>query len=268
MLSGPRRRDYERSTAVERMRQKLLSHSLPRAQMSLIVLLTGGCGLLASFVLLRYAGMGSMAVRYPLALAVAYLFFLFLIWLWLRTNAEDYSDVPDFADAWPDLDMNRVSLPRSGQGGDFGGGGATGDFSGPAYTAMPSVDASDAPFDSVGEAVGDAAGSVGEADEFAIPLLAIALAVGLAFAALYVVYIAPVLFAELLVDGALSYALFRHLRRHEPEHWLASTLRRTALPFFLTAVFLAAMGAAMSAYSPGVHTIGEFTRQVRTGNPP
>ncbi|TCO96867.1 hypothetical protein EV684_1284 [Rubrivivax gelatinosus] len=46
--------------------------------MALLVALTGGFGLLASFTLLRL-GLDSMALRYPLALAFAYLFFLFLI---------------------------------------------------------------------------------------------------------------------------------------------------------------------------------------------
>jgi len=59
--------------------------------MTLIVALTGGFGLLASFVMLK-AGLESMAIRYPLALSVAYLFFLVLIWLWLRTKAEVYLD--------------------------------------------------------------------------------------------------------------------------------------------------------------------------------
>jgi hypothetical protein len=100
-------------------------------------------------------------------------------------------------------------------------------------------------------------GSVADADELAIPLVAIALAVGIAIASLYVVYIAPVLFAEVLVDGALSYVLFRHLRGQDPRHWLSSTFRRTALPFAATAVFLVAVGAGMSAYAPGAKSVGQ-----------
>lgn len=81
----------------------------------------------------------------------------------------------------------------------------------------------------------DAVSAVVEAEELAIPLLAIALAFGIALASLYVVYIAPALFAEVLVDGALSYALFRHLRGQDPRHWLAGTVRHTAAPFAVTA---------------------------------
>lgn len=69
---------------------------------------------------------------------------------------------------------------------------------------------------------GKAAESVGDADELAIPILVIVLAIGLAVASLYVVYIAPALFAELIVDGVLSYALFRHLRSEDSPLWVTS----------------------------------------------
>ena len=97
--------------------------SFPRLQMMLLVALTGGFGLLASFTLL-HLGVSSMALRYPLALAFAYAFFLFLIWLWLRTNAQDYLDASDLTDLLPEATPSLGQM-RSGGGGDFGGGGAS-----------------------------------------------------------------------------------------------------------------------------------------------
>ena len=67
-----------RARAIQRVRERLVRESFPRVQMALIVALTGGFGLLASFVMLQF-GLGSMAIRYPLALSLAYCFFLFLI---------------------------------------------------------------------------------------------------------------------------------------------------------------------------------------------
>ncbi len=242
-----------RARAIQRVRERLVRESFPRVQMTLIVALTGGVGLLASFAMLQ-VGMDSMAVRYPLALSFAYLFFLFLIWLWLRTNAEDYLDVPDLADLVPRPRL-RASAPdfKSGGAGDFGGGGATGSFDGPAIAV-------DETTSSPLRAVDDSVGTVADADELAIPLVAIALAIGIALASLYIIYIAPVLFAEVLVDGALSYVLFRHLRGQDPQHWLSSTFRRTALPFAATAVFLIAVGAAMAVYAPGAKSIGQVMK--------
>ena len=68
--------------------------------------------------------------------------------------------------------------------------------------------------------------------------------------------IAPLLLAEVLVDGALAYALFRHLRGQDPQHWLASTWRPPWLPFLATAVVLAALGAGLAWHTPGATSIG------------
>src|SRR5262249_11899335 len=72
---------FTRTLAVIRIQRQLERDSFPRIQMTLIVGLTGAAGLLCSFLLL-HAGVGHMAVRYPLALVGAYTCFLFLIWLW------------------------------------------------------------------------------------------------------------------------------------------------------------------------------------------
>lgn len=241
---------FVRARAVERVRQKLLNNAFPRAQMSLIVLLTGGFGLLASFVMLQL-GWSSMTLRYPMALGFSYLFFLFLIWLWLRTNAKDYLDAPDLSG----LPSRQVSADAgssmtSGDGGEFAGGGASASFDASGKMALEPVEA---PLQSVGDALGAAS----DADDLSVPLLAVALALGLALASTYIVYMAPVLLAEVVVDGAFSYALFRYLQGHDPQHWLASTFRRTVLPFLVTGVFLAGMGAAMAVYAPGAKSVGQ-----------
>jgi len=89
-------------------------------------------------------------------------------------------------------------------------------------------------------------------------------ALGLALASLYVVYAAPMLFAELLVDGALSYALYRKIKAADSPHWLESATRRTALPFVLTGVFVSITGATMASYAPGAHSIGQVIHQTQT----
>jgi hypothetical protein len=234
-----------RSQNIYRVRDELERDGYPRLQMALIVALTGGVGFGCSYGLLQ-AGIDSMALRYPIALGLAYLFFLFLIWLWLRTTAADWVDggldIPNgswHADA-------RVPF-QSGGGGDFGGGGASASFEAPDFGDVPGP-------------AGDALGSVDigvDADELAIPLAVIALLVGMALASLYVVYVAPMLLAEVLVDGAISYALYRRLKRQELRHWLVGVFRHTAWPFVVTAIFLAGMGWGLAKYAPGAHSIGQ-----------
>jgi len=249
----PRRLHLTRSHAILRLKRRLEQDAFPRIQMSLIVGLTGAAGLLFSFLMLE-AGVTSMALRYPLALLAAYGVFLLLLWLWLRTKAEDYVDIPDLSGLVPSGSGGGSSAFEDG-GGNFGGGGASGSFDGPA---------SFAPVDSDSSPLAEATSAVGDADELAIPLIAVAFALGLALASLYVVYAAPMLFAELLVDGALSYALYRKIKAADSPHWLESAVRRTALPFVLTGVFVSITGAAMAAYAPGAHSIGQVMQQTQT----
>lgn len=238
---------FTRSHAILRTKRRLEQDSFPRIQMSLIVGLTGAAGLLFSFVMLKL-GVTSMALRYPLALLMAYGVFLLLLWLWLRTKAEDYVDIPDFSGSGSSGSRDCTSA-FDGGGGHFGGGGASGSF--------------DMPAGSDSSPLSDAVGAVGDADELAIPLLVIVFAVGLALASFYVVYVAPMLFAELLVDGALSYALYRRIKAADSPHWLESAVRRTALPFVLTGVFVSITGAAMAAHAPGAQSIGQVMQHTQ-----
>ncbi len=244
MIGGGRKVRFTRSHIVVRLSRGLERDSFPRLQMGFIVFFTGAAGLLCSFLLLR-AGVESMALRYPLALAGAYIFFLFLLWLWLRAKASDWIDSLDPTDAVSGTGPS--SAPQSfssGGGGDFAGGGASGSFDGPDSTSSV---ADSVPLPEVAAGPG----------EFAIPILAVVLAIGLAVASLYVVYIAPELFAELLFDGALSYTLYRRLSAANRSHWLGTAVRRTLVPFGLTAVFLVAVGAAMADYAPEARSIGQ-----------
>ena len=261
--SASRPRLFTRSGEIARLMGRLNRDGYPRLQMSLLVALTGGAGLLASFLLLHSAGVGAMHLRYPAAVGCAYLAFLFLLWLWLRTKADDYLDgsidIPDLSGVGsPGVD----SLPDfGGAGGDFGGGGASGNFVVDDSLPSPSLSIGDGgAADGLGEAVGGA-------DEGAIPLavalLVAALVAVLLFATFYIVYLAPALFAELLVDGALSASLYRRMRGLQTRHWLESALRRTAVPFAVTAAGLALIGYALHAYAPEAHTLGEVLRHFR-----
>lgn len=255
-----------RSEAVHLLQQQLTRDGFPRLQMGLIVALTGLAGLGCSWALL-HLGLGSMGLRYPLALLGAYACFLGMLWLWLHTQADDYADLPQALPDLPGLPSQGSCGPEpfaSGSGGNFAGGGASG-----------SMDASmgeSSMADSVATLGGKAASATLEADEGAVPLLVIVmvalLASGVVIASLYLVVLAPGLLAEVLLDGALSYTLYRHLRRTEQPHWLTTALRRTVWPFALTAVFLMAMGTAMGAYAPGARTLGEVLLHTKAGGRP
>lgn len=247
---------FHRHHEIQRIRGDLERDSFPRLQMLLLVTVTGASGFFASYVFL-HAGLLEMWLRYLASFAAAYLMFLFLLWLWLRTKAEDYVDFPDISGS-PSSSPVDTSTLYSGHGGDFGGGGTTASFDAP---SSDFADVGDG-----GSSVGDALSSVADADEFAIPLFVFVLAGALICSSIFMVYSAPALFAELLVDGVLSASLYRRLRGLETRHWFETALRRTLWPFVLTAVTVSATGWAMALYAPEAHSIADVVAHLKLDN--
>jgi hypothetical protein len=238
---------------VSRLRARLERDSYPRLQMFLLVSLTGAAGFLASYGLL-HGGLTEMWVRYLAAFGFAYVAFLGLLWLWLRTKAEDYVDVPDVSGIVPSRGSGGHHCDDfTGGGGSGGGGGASGSFDGPGFSAP----VESGQMDSVSSVVDSAGDAIGGADELAIPL-ALIVAVGtLLLSSLWIVYSAPALFAELLLDGVLAASLYHRLRGLETQHWLETAVRRTWAPFLLTALIVSATGWGMALYAPHAHSVGE-----------
>jgi len=247
---------FHRHHEIQRLRSNLERNSFPRLQMLLLVTVTGASGFFASYIFL-HAGLLERWLRYLASFAVAYLMFLFLLWLWLRTKAEDYADFPDISGS-TSSGSGDTGAAYGGHGGDFGGGGTTAAFDVPSANI---ADVSDG-----GTSIGDALGSVADADEFAIPLLVLVLAGALICSSIFMVYSAPALFAELLVDGVLSASLYRKLRGLETRHWFETALRRTLWPFVLTAVMVSATGWGMALYAPEAHSIADVVVHSKQGN--
>ncbi|WP_129647565.1 hypothetical protein [Peristeroidobacter agariperforans] len=242
-----------RQQLIRRVQRELEKRGYPRLQMMLLVGLTGGAGFLASFLLLIY-GVDSLGLRYALSVAIAYLVFLLLLWLWLRTDADTYDGLDEVA---VEL-INAIPGPTAraaasnGGGGQFSGAGSSGRWE-DSSSSEPLVELPDVPLPN--------AGAVADADELAIPLAVVLAVVGVLFVVLFasfsVILSAPVLFAELLVDGVLAASLYRRLRRVDSRHWLQSAVRRTLVPFAITAVLAGALGWGLSVYAPGARTLGD-----------
>lgn len=243
-----------RTQLIHRIRRELERRSYPRLQMMLLVALTGGAGFLASFALLAY-GVDSLSLRYPLAVGLAYLVFLFLLWLWLRAGPLDYDGFDDVVleiiDAIPQPTA-RATNPMSGGGGRPGGGGSSGRWEASAQSE-PLVELPEASVPSL-EAVADS-------DDAAIPVAVLLFVFGIGLtvllASVSIVYSAPLLFAEMIVDGVLAVTLYRRLRRIESRHWLQAAIRRTIVSFAITAALLAVGGWALAVYAPDARTLGE-----------
>jgi len=211
-----------RQTIIGRLKARLEQRGYPRLQMLLLVALTGGVGFLCSTLML-WSGVNEMWLRYLVSVGAAYLAFLGLLWLWMRVSAPSYVDPRDLtrldaADpAWDDAWRENES---SGY--------------------RPSLwDIADAELG------------------LALPVLLLVFLGATLVATCYIVYAAPVLFAELMLDGVLAITLYRRLRTLDVRHWLQTALRRTFSTFLLAGVILVVAGLGMSEYAPEAKSLGD-----------
>lgn len=228
-------------------------NSYPRLEMLLLVMLTGFAGFLTSYSLL-YLGLDTMWLRYLVSLGAAYIVFMALLGVWLSWKTNRSSTDLDGLDMAPDIYFPNGSTPSptgdfvSGHGGDFGGGGASGEFSS----------------GNEGEIIGEAFGACAQAEEAAVPLMVIlALIIGLFsifILTFSLVFSAPVLFSELLVDGMLSVSLYRRLKGIDSRHWLESAIKRTFWPFTFVTLTFVAVGLTVQHFMPHVHSLGDIVR--------
>ncbi|HKY44477.1 MAG TPA: hypothetical protein VJM50_15420 [Pyrinomonadaceae bacterium] len=255
-----------RERKIESLKRRLERKSYPRLHASLILLLTGLAGFLVSFALLRL-GVTAMWLRYPVAILFAYGVFLILlrVWLWLnRPRDLDLDlDVLETLDV-TSYESTEVASPGFGGGSDFAGGGAGGSF-GESVSTITTTKSSVSTFTAT-----KSSGSSGfsfdlDLDEAWWILIAVVVLLGAVIATFYVIYIAPVLLAEILLDGVLLAGLYKQVKSIEHRHWLRGALRRTALPAGIIVVFFTIAGYAMQRAVPEAHSIGEVWKHITGG---
>jgi hypothetical protein len=252
----------ERDRAIKRIRTRLERRASPRLHMMVLVALTAAVGLLASFSMLS-AGLTSMEARYPLAVGIAYLAFLGLVGLWLRRFRLRARQRRDSGDADVDFDVTDVpfdNLFRStpapfefGGGGGYSGAGGGSSWGEAVVVPRPAPVMAPEPRAS-GWCVDL---DVDEGGIILVLLLIGALALSVV---LYVVWTAPVLFAELLLDAGLAAGLYRRLSRIERRRWLFTAVRATLIPACIVALLLGAAGTLMQIRYPDAASIGPVIR--------
>lgn len=241
--------------------------SMPRVQISVILGFTAVAAFAVSVILIRL-GITSMALRYPLAVVAGYLAFLLLLRLWIWFQSESSSNSANI-DIPVDIFMPNVKVGSTasdvgfstGGGGDFAGAGAGGGWS-----SDEAPTPSSAVFFADTKASGSSSAGSGGFDfdlDDGIALLVVALVILLIFSALiYVVYIAPILLAELVVDAAVVSSFYRPVRNIERRYWLTTALRKTAIPAIIVVILIAIAGMVMQMAEPDVITIGQFLHTV------
>ncbi|HLA95296.1 MAG TPA: hypothetical protein VK612_06215 [Pyrinomonadaceae bacterium] len=217
----------------------------PRLQIMIILALTGVAAFLISAVLLRL-GVTQMVVRYPIAIAAAYGVFIMLIgfWLWLQREdvdmAESAVEVLDFVDdgriaSSGSVNLSGMNTPTISSSG--GGGGGSG-------IDLPGIDIDL------------------DLDDLIWVVLALVVLIAGLLAIFYIVWIAPVLLTEVLVDGLLAAGLYKTVKNVEGRHWMTTVLRKTAIPAILALVFFSIAGFYVQKIEPKASSIGEAWRML------
>ena len=250
----------KRERKIESLKRQLQRKSYPRLHASIILLLTGLAGFLSSFVLLR-AGVTAMWLRYPVAILVAYGVFLILLRVWLSLSRPREWDLEEVVDMTLEVvtDSTDAGDPGFGGGVDFAGGGAGGSWE-QSVSTITSTKTSVSTYTPTKSSSGFSFDL--DLDEGWWILLAIVALLGAAIAAVYVVYIAPALLAEILLDGVLLAGLYERVKSIEHQHWLRSALRRTAVPAVVIVIFFAIAGFAMQRAAPEARSIGEVWKHI------
>ena len=208
---------------------------------------------------LMRAGLGTLALRWPLALALAYAVFIGLLWVWCRwLLSRDEADVSDLVPDLGRIDGGRADvLFRSGGGGDFGGGGASGSFG--------SGDA----IEGAGQVAGQVLEGAASADEgivVAVPLAVVvgvaallAGALGVAVFGLFGIEVLLGVAVEIAIasaGGALAY-------RARREGWLAHALSRTIGPMGIILVMVVGLGMVIDHWLPQAHSLPQLFKMLK-----
>lgn len=256
-----------RERLVERLATDLRRRHSPRLTMMVVVLCAAGIGFLASAVML-WMGLRYMPVRYALASLAGYGVFLGLMNRWLGHHSRS-AVVDGLVDAATPIDISD-GLFRGGSrvaeraadglfgGGRSGGAGASASFDAPGVA--PPVN----PAPLMLSSHADKGGSKGLSLDLdlddgvkVLPVLAIIAIVAGLVACASVIWTAPQMMAELLVDGAVAGAAYQRLHASTRD-WTFDVARRTWLPATAIIVTFVLLGIAGHYFKPGADSIGDF----------
>ncbi len=217
----------------------------------------------AASAALMHAGVQTLALRWPLSVAGAYAVFIGLLWLWCRwlLSRDEASGDPGI-DTGLGRDGSKADAAfRSGEGGDFGGGGSTGAWD--AASADPSA------LEGAGRAAHATLEAAAAADEGIVVVVPLAVLVGVAalIAGALGVAVFGLFGIEVLLGvaveiafasagGALAY-------RARREGWLSHALTRTARPMAVLLMLVALLGGAIDVGLPEAGSLPQALRLLR-----
>jgi len=222
-----------RKRAVNHITRYLQERSHPRLFLLAILVMTGIVGALASFVML-HTGVNKMYIRYPIAATFGYLAFLISLRVW----RDHLIRQPHFA-----FEIEKIVGDSSAD-----------------TTADPENKEVDPNNPLVG-GIGDAIEMFSVDAPFIISLL---ISVIVLVFGLIVMFIstAPILLAEVLLDGLIMAGIYNRLKKAETDNLLGTAFRVTWLQAIFVVLGLLLIGVLFEAISPTARSIGEVVRPI------
>jgi hypothetical protein len=227
-------------------------------------LMIGGATLLATWLTshaLLLLGMSALGLRYVMAILAGYGVYLLLVRWWARRLIERRENDVD-----PGADVGSVDIDapgsacepvmRSGEGGDFGGGGASGDFG----------DVLGESATSAGEVAGNVLEGAASADEgvvIAIPLAIVAF-VGwlllMVLGGLMMMFFGIEVLLAVAVELAFAYAAGRSAVVMAREGWLGAAWRLTRMPLLAILCGVFVLGWSINHWVPGAQSLPQAVK--------
>ncbi|MEO8509154.1 MAG: hypothetical protein ABI593_16135 [Betaproteobacteria bacterium] len=258
----------------EQLRQTIGARFAVRFHVALILGACFAVGLAVTKLLLM-AGVGTMWIRYVVALGLAYCAFLLGVRIWLRYAGFDRRLLPSRRRHVPDdggvVDWGGggggggkgVDLPVfRGGGGGSGGGGASAHFGGGALPGETSPSSALAMSSQSHSASGGGGFSLDFGDDGWVLLALIAVAAALFGAVVWTIYAAPTILADAAFAGMLSAGLVRSTRRIAGTGWIGSVVGHTWLAFAAVFVLAVVFALVAQAHFPDARTLADVVRRL------
>lgn len=231
-----------------------------RFHMSIIMFSTVFLGVVSNFIMMNTLGVTHPGVRYPLTAILSYGWFLLFIRIYIKnilvssspsTHPLDFVDIPiDLANG---SGTSTSSIPWSGGGGQFCGGGASGDWGiGEAVSEVAKETVKETASSSVSALVDDEGGAI------------IVLVVGAALAAVvfgsgaYFIWHSPEILSECLIQVILVSGMRKRMKKFSESEWISHIFSATVWPFVAVLVLSLLLGSYVRGTCPDANNLRDY----------
>lgn len=231
-----------------------------RLHMSIIMFSTVFLGVVTNFIMMNTLGITHPGARYPLTVILSYGWFLLFIRIYIKnilvssstsSNALDYLDIP--IDVANSSGTSTSSMPWSGGGGQFSGGGASGDWGvGEAVSEVAKETVKESAASSISGLVDDEGGAI------------VVLVVGAALAAVvfgsgaYFIWHSPEILSECLIQVILVSGMRKRMKKFTESEWISHMFSATFWPFLAVLVLSLILGSFVRGTCPDANNLRDY----------